>query len=157
MANLPTKRMAAGVLILDSNHQILIVKPTYRQAWLIPGGVIEADESPRRACRREVYEELGLELELGPLLCLEYRSSAPPRTECLQFIFAGGVLSTTQIEHIKLPATELAGYCFVSLDEALEKLDARLGRRIDLALTALHQGRMIYAEDRNEIGTKYGQ
>jgi hypothetical protein len=75
----------------------------------------------------------------------------------LQFLFAGGILSTNQIEQIKLPANELVSYRFVSLDEALEKLDARLGRRIELALRAFHQGRMIYAEDGSEIGTKYGE
>jgi hypothetical protein len=70
----------------------------------------------------------------------------------LQFIFAGGVLSSDQIEQIKLPADELAAYCFLHLSEAMDKLDTRLGRRIQLALTALHEARTIYAEDGCEIG-----
>ncbi len=144
--------MAAGALFLNSDQQILIVQPTYREAWLVAGGVVEAHESPRAACHRELREQLGLEVALGPLLCVEYRSSAPPKTECLQFIFAGGALSSDQIRQITLPANELAAYCFVSLNEAMCKLDARLGRRMQLALRAFHEAQTIYAEDGVEIG-----
>ena len=151
-SGLPMKRMAAGALLFNADQQILIVQPTYRQAWLVPGGVVEAHESPRAACQREMHEELGLEIVLGPLLCVEYRSAAPPKTECLQFIFAGGILSPDQIREIRLPATELVAYCFVTLTEAMSKLDARLGRRMQLALRAFHEARTIYAEDGVEVG-----
>jgi ADP-ribose pyrophosphatase YjhB (NUDIX family) len=151
-SGLPMKRMAAGALLFNADQQILIVQPTYRREWLVPGGVVEASESPRAACRREVREELGLEIALGRLLCVEYRSPAPPKTECLQFIFAGGTLSPNQIREIRLPATELAAYCFVTLNEAMCKLDARLGRRIQLALRAFQEARTVYAEDGVEIG-----
>jgi ADP-ribose pyrophosphatase YjhB (NUDIX family) len=57
--NLPKKRMAAGALILNKNNEILIVKPNYRDQWLIAGGVIEENESPKDACLREVKEEIG--------------------------------------------------------------------------------------------------
>lgn len=146
-ATLPMKRMAAGALFLNADQQILIVQPTYRETWLVPGGVVEAHESPRAACQREVREELGLDVDLGQLLCVEYRSPAPLKTESLQFIFAGGTLSLDQIQQITLPADELAAFCFVTLHEAMRKLDARLARRIQLALTALHEERTVYAED----------
>ncbi len=36
--------------------------------WITPGGEIEAEETPVEAARREVFEELGVELEVvGPL------------------------------------------------------------------------------------------
>ncbi|MEO0768780.1 MAG: NUDIX hydrolase [Cyanobacteria bacterium J06649_4] len=46
--------MGAGGLFFDSEGRLLILKPTYRNDWLIPGGVVEANESPRHACMREV-------------------------------------------------------------------------------------------------------
>jgi 8-oxo-dGTP diphosphatase len=40
-AALPAKRMASGALYFNNRGELLIVKPTYRAAWLIPGGVVE--------------------------------------------------------------------------------------------------------------------
>lgn len=89
---LPGKRMAAGALFLNARQEILIVKPTYREDWLVPGGVIERDESPYRACLREIREELGLDLLLHRLLCIEYKLPHGASSESVQFIFYGGVL-----------------------------------------------------------------
>ena len=65
---LPKKRMAAAALFLNEQHEILIVKPIYRELWLLPGGVVEEGESPRQACIREIREELGLVIAVGRFL-----------------------------------------------------------------------------------------
>lgn len=36
--------------------------------WELPGGKVEPGESPRQALRREICEELGLEIEVGDFL-----------------------------------------------------------------------------------------
>lgn len=69
---LAKKRMAAGALIRNPNRQILMLKPT---GWLIPGGIIEEDESPRTACQCELKEALGLEIKLNCLSCIDYTSA----------------------------------------------------------------------------------
>ena len=62
---LPRIPVSAGALIYDRDGRLLILKPTYKSGWTIPGGVMEADgESPWEACQREVREETGLETEL---------------------------------------------------------------------------------------------
>jgi 8-oxo-dGTP pyrophosphatase MutT (NUDIX family) len=144
---LPMKRMGAGAVFLNTDHELLIVKPTYREKWQLPGGIVEEHESPRAACVREVQEELGLSIDLEQLLCIEYRSTVPPKTESLQFVFYGGVLTTSQIQTIKLPPDEIKVYEFVSLNEAQNKLGALSAQRIQWAWKALHEQRTVYAED----------
>ena len=51
-------RVAAGALFSDDDGRILMVRPSYQPAWEIPGGFVEAGESPAQACVREVAEEL---------------------------------------------------------------------------------------------------
>ena len=72
---LPKKRLAVGVIFLDEQEQLLVVKPTYRAYWLLPGGVVEDNESPQQACRREVQEELQLQVAIDRLLCVDYLQS----------------------------------------------------------------------------------
>ncbi len=149
---LPRKRMAAGALITDADGQILIVKPTYRPDWLIPGGTVEADESPFQACAREVAEEVGIAIPIGRLLCVEYKPAFGPKTESLQFIFDGGVLSASAAQRIKLPAEELSEYRLCPPEEAARLLNPLQGQRVLTALRCRQQHRTIYLEDQREIG-----
>lgn len=55
-------------MIQDAHGRVLVVEPTDKSTWEVPGGAVEADESPRRACHREIAEGLGLELVVGRLL-----------------------------------------------------------------------------------------
>ncbi|MEV6596890.1 NUDIX hydrolase [Actinoplanes sp. NPDC051346] len=55
---LPRKRMGAAVLLSDDRGRVLLVEPTYKDHWEIPGGAVEADESPYAAAMREVDERL---------------------------------------------------------------------------------------------------
>ena len=54
-----TPRVAAGALFFDDQGRVLLVHPTYKDTWDIPGGYVERGESPAAACRRELKEELG--------------------------------------------------------------------------------------------------
>ena len=63
---LPAIPVSAGALIFNQAGRLLILKPTYKSGWTIPGGVMEADgETPWDACRREVREECGIEVRTG--------------------------------------------------------------------------------------------
>jgi hypothetical protein len=61
VASLARKRMAATAFLRDGEGRVLLVNPVYKQTWDLPGGAVEAEESPHAACRREVAEELGLD------------------------------------------------------------------------------------------------
>lgn len=136
----PGKRMGAGALIRDPLGNVLIVEPTYKDRWEVPGGAVEADESPRAACRREIKEELGLELLLGRLLVVEWQGPEPERTESLMFLYDGGVVEK---QVISLPADELRSYAFVAPENLDQYLAERLARRIRAALVALDHDRLV--------------
>ena len=61
-----TPRVAAGALFFDDAGRVLLVHPTYKDTWDIPGGYVERGESPAAACRRELQEELGLDRQAAP-------------------------------------------------------------------------------------------
>ncbi len=146
-ATLPKKRLAASALVLNEYGHILIVKPTYRPDWLLPGGAVEDLESPREACLREVREELGIEIALQRLLCVEYLSEELPQTECVQFVFYGGQFNTEQMQAITLPDDELSEYRFVTLEEAMLLLSRKLARRLPYCVQALYEQTAWYVED----------
>ena len=117
----PTAQVATGLVFTNESGGILLVRPTYNDVWHLPGGVVEAGESPVAAAIREVKEELGLDVEPGRLMGVDYRPPTPGgRGSALRFVFDGGALTPTQIEHIVLPADEIREWRYVSVD----KLDA---------------------------------
>ncbi|CAN5855786.1 NUDIX hydrolase [soil metagenome] len=143
---LPKKRMGAGALFLDEEGCVLLVKPTYKPQWEIPGGIVEEDESPRESCRRELQEELGLVRPIERLLCVDYRHGDSDRTEALMFVFWGGRLTADEIATMRLPAAELSEYRFVTLEEALRLLTKTLGDRVRRSLEILPTERTLYQE-----------
>jgi 8-oxo-dGTP pyrophosphatase MutT (NUDIX family) len=65
VARLPRKRMAAGVLFRDLIGRVLLVEPSDKPNFEIPGGAVEDDEPPWGAAGREVAEELGWDRPVG--------------------------------------------------------------------------------------------
>lgn len=142
--NLPRKWMSAAALIFNDEGNILIVKPTYKPGWELPGGGIDEEESPLDALKRELREELGLHINPGSLLCVEYVPNFDNRGDRIQFVFDGGVLSRDAA--IKLPQDELSAWKFASLKESLTLLGHRLHKRVPAAVQAHVSRRTIYLE-----------
>lgn len=143
------KTVAAAALIRDDKGALLIVKPVYRDGWLVPGGMVELN-SPKQACRRE-KEEVGLELSVGRLLCVDYRSKRQQASESLKFLFDGGTLTQAQRRSVTLQEDELSDHAFVPSAEALEKLNYFLSRRVEHALTAQQTGQTFYLENQERV------
>lgn len=139
--------MGAGCLFFNETNELLLVKPNYKPSWEIPGGVVEANESPKQCCQREVSEEINLNQEIGRLLVLDYNSPNDPKTESLMFIFDGGVLQDSDIATIQLPADELSEFGFFSQAALPEAMTKPLRYRVLAAWQQYDCGQTVYLED----------
>lgn len=54
--------LTAGLLVV-SGDSLLLAFSRNKQAWYLPGGKIDAGETPKEALLREIQEELGVALE----------------------------------------------------------------------------------------------
>jgi 8-oxo-dGTP pyrophosphatase MutT (NUDIX family) len=139
--------VAAGVLLFDDTDRVLLVDPTYKPGWEFPGGIVERGESPTCAGRREVAEELGLELTGGlELLVVDWEPPQPPAHGGMRLLFDGGRIPVADIGRLLLPEAELRGWRFVTEDEAAGLLPPVRLDRLRWALRAREQGRALHLE-----------
>jgi 8-oxo-dGTP diphosphatase len=144
---LPRIPASAGALLLDRTGRLLIVNPTYKAHWTIPGGIMEDDgETPWEACRREVLEEVGLSLERGRLVAVDFLRPKPSKPGGMRFLFYCGVLDEATIQQIVLQEEELSEYLLAEPAGALELLSGPLRRRVGAALD-VGDGGCVYLED----------
>ncbi len=121
--HLPRIPVSAGAIILDQHGGLLILKPTYKSGWTIPGGIMEADgESPWDACRREVREET----------------------------FHCGTLTPQAQAGVRVQREEVSRYRFAMPEQALALLRAPISRRVGVGLAVtgcayLENGRYVDA------------
>lgn len=145
--NLPKKRLGAGALFLNEKDEVLIVKPSYRDYWLIVGGVVDDNESPKEACIREIREEIGFDVQGIEFLSVDYVFNHDERGERLLFIFFGGVLNDSEIKNIKLDGKEIIDYKFIKIEEATAYLNPLATTRTIKSFEALKDGKVIYLEN----------
>ncbi|WP_051570958.1 NUDIX domain-containing protein [Cryptosporangium arvum] len=142
-ATLPAKRSAAAVLFTDGDGRVLLVEPTYKPDWEIPGGTVERNESPRAAAAREIEEELGLRVAPGRLLVVDWVPPRGTRTEGLMFVFAGEFPGDAVV---RLPPDELRSWAWCGPDEVDTRMAPQLARRVRAASRALATGHTLYLE-----------
>jgi 8-oxo-dGTP diphosphatase len=127
----PLIPVSTGALIFDHKERLLILKPTYKSGWTIPGGIMEADgESPWQACCREVREECGIEIASARLACMDFRPMREGNPGGVRFLFDCGTVSDATLDHISLQADEISEHRLASMPEALTLLRKPIRRRV---------------------------
>jgi 8-oxo-dGTP diphosphatase len=61
--------LGSAAFVFDDAGRLLVVKENYgRYRWSLPGGEVEAGESPEDACVREAAEETGADIRIDHLV-----------------------------------------------------------------------------------------
>jgi ADP-ribose pyrophosphatase YjhB (NUDIX family) len=81
----------SGPVIIE-NNKVVLVKEKHENSnslWAFPGGGVEGkDADLEAACRREVMEELGIEIEIiKPLLTITDKSWSHPEKKFIMYHF----------------------------------------------------------------------
>ncbi|MBA8795506.1 8-oxo-dGTP pyrophosphatase MutT (NUDIX family) [Friedmanniella endophytica] len=143
---LPRKRLIAHVLYRDADGRVLLCQTRFKTDWELPGGIVEPFEAPRLGAAREVREELGVDLPIGPLLAVDWMPPYLGWDDALELIFDGGLVTEADLAGFTLQPSEIAAVRLVTLAEAADHLTPLARRRLEL-ITTLPAGRTVLLED----------
>ncbi|KAF7599908.1 MAG: hydrolase [Candidatus Dactylopiibacterium carminicum] len=113
--NAPALRCAC--LVAVEGGRLLLVRVRQNAHWCLPGGKIEAGESPVQALQRELAEELGIALlpeSIRPLYTVTgpaYGQPGEVELVCFSARWQGGIRAQQEISAVDwLPVTALAQF-----------------------------------------------
>jgi 8-oxo-dGTP diphosphatase len=125
------KRSIALVMLVDETGRLLLQHrdaqaPTSPGKWGLPGGGIEAGETPEEAAHRELWEETGLRIE-GTLTLCWHGPLAGSRPGIYNEYYVFAASTTARQEDVILGEGD--AMVFTPLDEAM---------KLDLSASAQH-------------------
>lgn len=143
--------MAAGVLLRDDIGRVLLVEPSYKQHWDIPGGVVDAGETPWATAARELREETGLALPLGELLVIDNVADDGRMPEGLVFVWDGGLITEAETAALTFTDPEIVSAGLYTLEQAAEKVKPSMAARLQSAVESARTGVLALCEDGKRI------
>lgn len=123
-AGLPTKRIIAQGRLRDERGRVLLCRLTYKREWDLPGGVVEVGEAPAAGLVRELSEELGVTVEVGELLTVNWLPAWRGWDDACVFLFDLGQVDASYVESMRLQATEIVGVEWCDTDAVREHATA---------------------------------
>ncbi|MEY9840514.1 NUDIX domain-containing protein [Streptacidiphilus sp. EB103A] len=144
-ALLPSPMMAATVVVTRVDGRVLVQHPSYKQHAELPGGMVEAHESPAEGGVRELFEELGMRRKVGRVLAVDSSSATQAKhgRAMVCVIFALDPLSDQEADALVL-GEEVASVSWLTREEARRALPWRLAARMDAALDAKASGTTVH-------------
>jgi 8-oxo-dGTP diphosphatase len=112
----PSYTVGAMCFIERSDGALLLVRTSYRRRWGVPGGLLKRGEKPVAGVRREVLEEVGLEVELvgEPAVVVD----APPQR--IDIVYRGRVPDSAELPAIRVGTPEIVEARWFAPDELPE-------------------------------------
>lgn len=124
-----------------------MVKTHNRSTWILPGGLVEAGESPAMTGHREVLEEVGLDVRVGQLLAVQHlpgKDGGDGRPSSVQFVFDSPPFDTTPT--LTLQSEEIAAAQWLEPGAALAVLSDAGQARLRAALAARTGGPVAFLD-----------
>ncbi|MQS17370.1 NUDIX hydrolase [Streptomyces kaniharaensis] len=139
---LPAPMMAATVLVRDTAGRVLVLEPSYKAHLELPGGMVEAHETPAQAAGRELAEELGLRVPVGRLLVVDSNSAALSKygRALTCHIYDAEPLTPAQTRELRFVDGEIRAAQWLEPKDAQNALPPLLAERVAAALRALEAG-----------------
>ena len=121
----PRFAVTAGAVITDNQGRVLLLKHRFRPGtgWGMPGGFMQEGEQPEEALRRELREEVGLEVEKLELFAT--RAFKVPRQ--VEIVFTGRAIGETN--ELNFEIQKAAWFFPNELPQELPKDQAQLIKR----------------------------
>jgi len=127
------KLIGAAAVILDTEGRVLLVRHSYGpNNWELPGGKAEDNESAEETARREVLEEVGIEVEVGPLTGIYY----DPNYDMHHFVF---ISNNVHDQKPQPSSPEIVECGFFAKDQLPRPISDFTGMRIE---DAIHNERL---------------
>jgi nucleoside triphosphatase len=111
-------KICVGPILYDENNKIFLMESPKWNSWVVPGGKVEEGESEEEALRREMREELGIEItdivKVGEKI---KKPSGDFKDSEMTFIFKDYFAKACSSE--VTPNEEISNYGWFSVEEAL--------------------------------------
>jgi 8-oxo-dGTP diphosphatase len=116
----PALVLAAGAVVLRKGGEVLLVHRPKYDDWSFPKGKLDPGEHVTAAAVREVAEETGLDVRLGPPLSVQEYDVENGRRKRVHY-WVGRVVGGDDVTTYQ-PNDEIDGLAWVTLDEARHRL-----------------------------------
>lgn len=118
--------LAAGAVVFRSGKQVLLVHRPRYDDWSFPKGKLDEGEHVAAAAVREVAEETGLHVRLGPPLSPQRYPVSGGRTKQVSY-WVGRVVGSDDVSSYR-PNDEIDAVEWVPYDEAMDRLSYEYDR-----------------------------
>lgn len=131
-----SKLLGAASIILNEENKVLLVKHSYGKCnWDLPGGKSEENESAEETAKREVKEEIGLNVNIERLTGIYY----DPEYDMHHFVFLAKNEDTTHQPEPSSPEILECGY--FSIDDLPKPISDFTYNRI---INSLHRSEAVF-------------
>ncbi|HYU83885.1 MAG TPA: NUDIX hydrolase [Kribbellaceae bacterium] len=131
---LPKKRVIAHVVVRDTGGRVLLCTTSYKRDLELPGGAVEPGEDPLTAARRELVEELGVDLPVGEVIAIDWLPPWQGWSDAIEILYDGGLHDPSLLGTITVDGREILSVAWYTTDELDGLVSPLNARRLPLVL-----------------------